>query len=217
MSQITGSGFKSGAVGAGVNEAVQKELEKRFKNQPDMHQWASALIGAAASKAAGGSGQVGASTAVSGTKNNNLYETIARTAIRLGLLPNPDNMENDYVYAELSGELPVVGSVGGGYIMDKDGNLYKFSEKGWSVGLPIPVVGAAGVGNVDTTWKNGGGNIRDAIEGESFSGGACSVVSANASVATNGALTFEVGIQTSAGITMAVRSAEWVGNIHKET
>ena len=45
MSDITGSGFTSGAVGAGVNEAVQKELEKRFKNQPDMWQWESALIG----------------------------------------------------------------------------------------------------------------------------------------------------------------------------
>ncbi len=38
----------------------------------------------------------------------------------------------------------------------------------------------------------------------------------NVSIATNGALTFEVGIQTSAGITMATRRAAWVGNIHQE-
>lgn len=78
MSQITGSGFKSGAVGAGVNEAVQKELEKRFKNQPDMWQWASALIGAAAAKAVGGNAQAGASTAASGTKNNELNGIIEK-------------------------------------------------------------------------------------------------------------------------------------------
>ena len=72
MSQITGIGFKSGAVGAGVNEAVQQELKKLFKNQPDMWQWASALIGAAAAKIVGGNAQAGASAAVSGTKNNEL-------------------------------------------------------------------------------------------------------------------------------------------------
>jgi len=70
MSDITGNGFTSGAVGAGVNEAVQKELEKRFKDQPDMWQWASTLIGAAAAQAVGGDAQAGASTAASGTKNN---------------------------------------------------------------------------------------------------------------------------------------------------
>jgi Possible hemagglutinin (DUF637). len=41
MTEITGSGFKSGAVGAGVNEIVQNQLEKYFKKQPDMWQWAS--------------------------------------------------------------------------------------------------------------------------------------------------------------------------------
>ncbi|WP_110953624.1 two-partner secretion domain-containing protein [Anaerosinus massiliensis] len=216
MTEITGNGFKSGAVGAGVNEAVQKELEKYFKNQPDMWQWASALIGSAAAKAVGGNAQAGGSVAASGTKNNNLYESVARTAIRIGVLPNPENMQNDYVYVELSGDLPFVGSLGGGYIMDKNGELYRFSEKGWSLGLPIPLVGAAGVGNVDTTWKDGGGNIRDAIEGMSASGGGSSLVSANVSVATNGALTFEVGFETSAGVTFATRDAEWVGSIYQD-
>gem|GEM_PF-481006 len=74
MANLGGSSALSGAVGAGVNEAIQGELSKRFKDNPDMHQWASALVGAVAAKAVGGNAQTGASTAASGTKNNNLNE-----------------------------------------------------------------------------------------------------------------------------------------------
>ncbi|CUH94301.1 hypothetical protein P22_0367 [Propionispora sp. 2/2-37] len=70
MSELTGSGFTSGAIGAGVNELVQKELEKQFKDHPDMWQWASYIIGTAAAKVVDGDGQAGGSTAVSGTKYN---------------------------------------------------------------------------------------------------------------------------------------------------
>ncbi|WP_019878476.1 hemagglutinin repeat-containing protein [Succinispira mobilis] len=70
-----GNGF-AGAVGAGLNEAVQDKLSKTFKNKPDLHQWASAIIGATAAKVVGGNAQTGASTAASGTKNNNLDEEI---------------------------------------------------------------------------------------------------------------------------------------------
>ncbi|WP_019878474.1 hemagglutinin repeat-containing protein [Succinispira mobilis] len=66
-----GNGF-AGAVGAGLNEAVQDKLSKTFKNKPDLHQWASAIIGATAAKVVGGNAQTGASTAASGTKNNYL-------------------------------------------------------------------------------------------------------------------------------------------------
>lgn len=72
MSDMGGSGFASGAVGAGVNEAVQKALSKI--TDPDLHQWASYLVGAAAAKAVGGDAQTGGSTAASGTKNNMLSD-----------------------------------------------------------------------------------------------------------------------------------------------
>ena len=74
MSDITGSGFKSGAVGAGVNEAVQKELSKI--DNPALRQWASAAVGAAAAKAVNGNATSGAAVAVSGTKNNELSDII---------------------------------------------------------------------------------------------------------------------------------------------
>ena len=67
MSQITGAGFASGAVGADLNEAVIKALDGK---DPGTAQIVSAIIGAAAAKAIGGNAAAGTSAAASGTKNN---------------------------------------------------------------------------------------------------------------------------------------------------
>ena len=68
MSQITGTGFASGAIGAGVNEAIIGEI-KKIKD-PGTAQIVSAIVGAAAAKAVGGNAGSGASAAASGTKWN---------------------------------------------------------------------------------------------------------------------------------------------------
>ena len=68
MSQITGTGFASGAIGAGINEAVIGEI-KKIKD-PDTAQIVSAIVGAAAAKATGWNAGAGATAASSGTKNN---------------------------------------------------------------------------------------------------------------------------------------------------
>ena len=78
MSQITGTGFASGAIGAGVNEAIIGEIKKI--QDPGTAQIVSAIVGAAAAKAVGGNAGAGASAAASGTKWN--YTLIA---------PNPIN------------------------------------------------------------------------------------------------------------------------------
>ena len=67
MSQITGAGFASGAVGAGLNEALINAVTGK---DPGTAQIVSAIIGAAAAKVAGGSAAAGASAAATGTKNN---------------------------------------------------------------------------------------------------------------------------------------------------
>ncbi|BEU87070.1 hypothetical protein TAMA11512_05340 [Selenomonas sp. TAMA-11512] len=67
MSEMTGAGFASGAVGAGLNEALIKAIQGQ---NPGTAQIISAIIGAAAAKAVGGSVGAGASAAASGTKNN---------------------------------------------------------------------------------------------------------------------------------------------------
>ena len=74
MSSVTGAGFTSGAVGAGLNEAVIKEIDKIAKDDPGAAQIVSAIVGAAAAKAVGGTAGAGASAAASGTKWNLLRE-----------------------------------------------------------------------------------------------------------------------------------------------
>jgi len=69
MSHITGAGFATGATGAGVNEAIIGEI-KKIKD-PGTAQIVSAIVGAAAAKAIGGNASAGATSAASGTKNNN--------------------------------------------------------------------------------------------------------------------------------------------------
>ena len=78
MSQITGAGFASGAIGAGVNEAVIGEI-KKIKD-PGTAQIVSAIVGAAATKAAGEAAGAGATSAASGTKNNNAAVAAAAAA-----------------------------------------------------------------------------------------------------------------------------------------
>ena len=72
MSELNNSGFLAGASGAMINEMIQDKLSDMFKDNPAMHQWASALIGGVVAQVAADNAQVGAATASSGTKNNYL-------------------------------------------------------------------------------------------------------------------------------------------------
>ncbi|WP_462371858.1 two-partner secretion domain-containing protein [Phascolarctobacterium succinatutens] len=70
MSELTNSGFLAGASGAMINEMIQDKLSDMFKDNPAMHQWASALIGGVVAQVAADNAQADAGTASSGTKNN---------------------------------------------------------------------------------------------------------------------------------------------------
>jgi hypothetical protein len=70
MAQLGGGSFASGAASSGITQLVMSELTKI--KDPALLQWASAVVGAAAAKAAGGDAQTGASVAASQTKNNYL-------------------------------------------------------------------------------------------------------------------------------------------------
>ena len=67
ISQLSGAGFASGAVGAGLNEALINNLKGL---DPALAQAISALIGAAAAKIVNGDATAGATAAASGTKHN---------------------------------------------------------------------------------------------------------------------------------------------------
>ena len=75
MSELTGNGFLAGASASTINEMVQQKLAEQFKDEPDKHQWASAIIGGVVSQLVAGKAQAGASTAASGTKNNELLKS----------------------------------------------------------------------------------------------------------------------------------------------
>lgn len=68
MAKVGGGNFASGAAAGGFNQLVMNELANI--KDPALMQWASAVLGAAAAKAAGGDAQTGGSIAISQTKNN---------------------------------------------------------------------------------------------------------------------------------------------------
>ena len=80
MSAITGAGFASGAIGAGLNEALINNLKGL---DSDTAQIVSGIIGAAAAKVVGGNALAGASAAASGTKWNYLAED--HTPVQIGI------------------------------------------------------------------------------------------------------------------------------------
>ena len=74
MGELTGSGFLAGASGAAVNKLMSDELKKIAGDDPALHQWLSAALGAVVSDVVAGNAQAGSSTAASGTKNNDELE-----------------------------------------------------------------------------------------------------------------------------------------------
>ena len=75
MGELTGSGFLAGASGVAVNKLLSDELKKIAGDDPALHQWLSAALGAVVSDVVAGNAQAGSSAAASGTKNNDLMLT----------------------------------------------------------------------------------------------------------------------------------------------
>ncbi|WP_217645154.1 hemagglutinin repeat-containing protein [Pelosinus propionicus] len=230
MSDLGGSGFSSGAVGSGFNQVVQKELKNRFENQPDMWQWASAVVGATATSIIGGDAQAGASTAASGTKNNdnawstyrdtqrmrklaaNTGETI-RSLIDAGIIGDPRTMECDYAYFELSAGLGKFVGVAGGFMVDKQGNVYAIVDGSAGVGIAPPITGTYGkgfVGNIPDTQRD---DLTNALEGLSV--GTTSVAGAGGNVSVGSGFVLSAEVQASFGIGKSVgaRYAKQIFNI----
>ena len=74
MGELTGAGFLAGASGAAVNKLLSDELKKIAGDDPALHQWLSAALGAVVSDVVSGNAKAGSSTAASGTKNNDELE-----------------------------------------------------------------------------------------------------------------------------------------------
>ena len=110
MGELTGAGFLAGASGAAVNKLLSDELKKIAGDDPALHQWLSAALGAVVSDVVTGNAQAGSSTAASGTKNNDYYE---EWLTQQGVDPSKvqvDKVENPEAVLE-SGNLSLTGSV----------------------------------------------------------------------------------------------------------
>jgi len=110
MGELGGSGFLAGASGAAVNKLLSDELEKVAGDDPALHQWLSAALGGVVSDVVAGNAQAGASTAASGTKNNDYYE---EWLTQQGVDPSKvqvDKVENPEAVLE-GGNLSLTGSV----------------------------------------------------------------------------------------------------------
>ena len=227
MSQITGSGFTSGAIGAGVNEAVIKEISKI--KDPGTAQIISSIVGVAAAKVAGGNAGAGATAAASGTRNNNYLIEKAKSIIEEGSQEligevknealylvsngylNPGEMEADYYIVNISLPIKVANA---GCIVDKYGNVYctvAVNLLTASVGSPI----STGEGWLLTKNEDTSQNFIESITGLSacFSaiGGVGGTLSLSLSSLGEGAA--ELDSSVSAGLAVGGAWTTYIGNV----
>ena len=235
MSELANDNFISGASGAAVNEMIQHKIGSLFGDKPALHQFISAFIGGVASKLTSDDVQSGASSASSGTKNNfDFYINDHLTQKRLeqrtefdkkivsavsglvssGILPNPQNMPTDYQFFSVStGILIFSGSIGG--IIDKQGNVYKFAEGSATLGISTPVGLSSGSGIIETKWKNSNDKFIEALSGSGVGLAGSVIISASVSKGRGKSpLTMEIGLDSYVGKKIAIKEAEYIGNIY---
>ena len=127
MSQITGAGFASGAIGAGLNEALINSLKGL---DPGTAQIVSAIIGAAAAKVAGGNAQAGASAAASGTKWNLLLDDHARK-VRQGVYQDfLESFDREYLQQQNEGN-----PYSEGEVLEALNNLYDYQKLSGTISM----------------------------------------------------------------------------------
>ncbi|MDY4475580.1 hemagglutinin repeat-containing protein [Mitsuokella sp.] len=138
-----------------------------------------------------------------------------KNAIRAGFIPDPNKMKSDYQFFEIGGGIAKFLGVSGGFILDKQGNLYGFKQFNAGAGIAPPVYINVGKGYIETNWKGQNENFIEAITGESYGISGSSIISASVSKGTNeGAITIEVAVSTSAGTNISKRIAYYLGNIY---
>ena len=229
MSQITGAGFASGAVGAGVNEAVIHEISKI--KDPGTAQIVSSIVGAAAAKAAGGNAGAGAAAAASGMRNNfylldevkNIMEEYYQEIVSevkneaIYLVENnyvtPGELDADYYIVNIS--IPIkVSNVG--CIIDRYGNVYATVAFGIgaSVGLPFSTGQGWLIGKESESsegYKNIIAGTSGCVSAIGGIGGTLSITVDWSDFTATGAAELDSSI--SAGASCGVARTQYIGNV----
>lgn len=214
MSELTGNGFLAGASGAAVNEFIQKQLSDVFKDNPDMHQWASAIVGAAVSGAVSGNAQAGASSAVSGTKNNILWEHIPEFRKSLEEV-DVSNLPEGYCRIVSFGAGNGISLSDSAIIFNTpDNDVFSSGEATLGVSASFPVNLFAGMGWLEDPHGNivtDPDIIREQMVNYS-KGGAASVIGGISSYTGNQGYTFKVKFVTpGAGLSGGISYTKYLG------
>ena len=123
-------------------------------------------------------------------------------------------MPTDYQFFSVStGILIFSGSIGG--IIDKQGNVYKFAEGSATLGISTPVGLSSGSGIIETKWKNSNDKFIEDLSGSGVGLAGSVIISASVSKGRGKSpLTMEIGLDSYVGKKIAIKEAEYIGNIY---
>ena len=131
MADLGGGNALSGATAAGVNEAIQKQLNNI--EDPGLHQIASALIGSAIGKIVGGDAQTGASVAASGTKNNNMLDSAQVKQLLYALKNAGSEEEKQQIMAQYIQESKPSSATNMGLTLEEESQLAEYLQNNYGV------------------------------------------------------------------------------------
>ena len=145
---------------------------------------------------------------------NRLSMEIIKSSVSAGIISDPATMKYDYTFGKIEGGVFKVAGLEAGYIIDREGNVYKFVGASLSAGFGAPVSGGIGVGTVTSNVET---SLVDGISGNSVGMGGSSLVGVSISkgIGTDAPISVEIVTETAAGTNISWRYTEYVGNINK--
>ena len=142
---------------------------------------------------------------------NRLSMEIIKSSVSAGIISDPATMKYDYTFGKIEGGVFKLAGLEAGYIIDKQGGVYKFVGTSISIGVGAPISLGTGVGKLSDDT-----DLINAISGNSVGIGGSSIVGVSISkgVGTDAPITVELVTETAAGTNVSWRYTEYIGNIH---
>ena len=142
---------------------------------------------------------------------NRLSMEIIKSSVSAGIISDPATMKYDYTFGKIEGGVFKLAGLEAGYIIDKQGGVYKFIGTSISIGVGAPLSLGTGVGKLSDDT-----DLINAISGNSVGIGGSSIVGVSISkgVGADAPITVELVTETAAGTNVSWRYTEYIGNIH---
>ena len=142
---------------------------------------------------------------------NRLSMEIIKSSVSAGIISDPATMKYDYTFGKIEGGVFKLAGLEAGYIIDKQGGVYKFVGTSISIGVGAPISLGTGVGKLSDDTE-----LINAISGNSVGIGGSSIVGVSISkgIGADAPITVELVTETAAGTNVSWRYTEYIGNIH---